>query len=258
MLRRSAAHAASRKETATPHAEPDTPFWERPEIVELFAGRPPDLRMRARLECAGRDMRVLDLGCAGGRNAAWLAEHGFDVFAVDASPAMVAKTRERIAEHVGAAEAERRVVQMRMEALQPLADGTFDLVLAFGVFQGARSVSEWDAAVAETVRVLRPDGELLVSQFSPDSSPAGHGVRSVSGQPHVYAGFSAQRRMVLLHAGELDARMARHGMRPVVPTASVHVTTDEGYRTTVNAHYRESGASTDVASRKGGGRSVDS
>ena len=37
-------------------------------------------------------VRVLDLGCAGGRNTVVLAERGFDLEALDASAAMVAKT----------------------------------------------------------------------------------------------------------------------------------------------------------------------
>ncbi|MGW8282257.1 MAG: hypothetical protein ACWGON_03050, partial [Gemmatimonadota bacterium] len=50
------------------------PFWERPEVVEKFAGREPDHRLVEWL--SGRDdlegLRVLDLGCAGGRNSRYV------------------------------------------------------------------------------------------------------------------------------------------------------------------------------------------
>ncbi|MDR7392424.1 MAG: class I SAM-dependent methyltransferase, partial [Armatimonadota bacterium] len=86
---------------------PYDPFWERPEVVERFASRPPDDRMVALLSDAPRATRVLDLGCAAGRNTEWLAREGFDVYACDASQAMVAYTRKRLAPWLGEAEAER-------------------------------------------------------------------------------------------------------------------------------------------------------
>src|SRR5262249_40561030 len=87
------------------------PFWESPENVARFAAREPDVRLAELIPTYAkpRDVRVLDLGCAAGRNAVLLASKGFDVEAVDSSSAMVAKTRERLAPVLGEAEAERRV-----------------------------------------------------------------------------------------------------------------------------------------------------
>ena len=69
-------------------------FWEDPDRVEQFAGREPDRRLLELLDSfeAPRTTRVLDLGCAGGRNTAVLAERGFDVLAIDSSSSMVART----------------------------------------------------------------------------------------------------------------------------------------------------------------------
>ncbi len=39
--------------------------------------------------------RILELGCGGGRDGAYMAAHGFDVDATDGIPAMVAKANER-------------------------------------------------------------------------------------------------------------------------------------------------------------------
>lgn len=39
--------------------------------------------------------RVLELGCGGGQDAAWIASRGFSVDATDATPAMVAKANQR-------------------------------------------------------------------------------------------------------------------------------------------------------------------
>src|SRR5215831_233174 len=109
---------ATRRSAAsiTYHA-PMASFWESPESVERFAARQPDVRLGELIREYSNPskVRVLDLGCAAGRNAFLLAERGFDVEAVDGSAAMVAKTRERLTPILGAAEAQRRVRVGRME-----------------------------------------------------------------------------------------------------------------------------------------------
>lgn len=221
----------------------DVPFWDRPEVVEFFAGRPPDRRLVARLGVAPTITSVLDIGCAGGRNCAHLAERGFDVWAVDTSDAMLSRTRERVARALGEQEAAQRVVRASMTDLGMFPPGRFDLVVALGVLQAAGSEAAWHRAAAEAARVLRPGGELLLSHFSPDTDPsgAGEGLTPVPGQPHAYSGFGGERSLILLHPDELDAWMGRHRLVPLVPTASVRVPFRQGFRTTVNAHYRRLG-----------------
>jgi SAM-dependent methyltransferase len=131
-------------------------FWEDRERVEEFAGREPDLRLLELLdsfEVPGAT-RVLDLGCAGGRNTVVLAERGFDVQAIDFSLSMVARTRDRVATMLGADEAERRVRIGRMEDLGDFVSGSFLLVVALGVYHNAVSEEMWERALRETARVL--------------------------------------------------------------------------------------------------------
>ena len=77
----------------------------------MFAARPPDRRLLQLLKHyqQPQQTRVLDLGCAGGRNTIVLADQGFDVYALDTSCAMVEKTRERLAIVLGGEEARKRV-----------------------------------------------------------------------------------------------------------------------------------------------------
>jgi len=223
-----------------------TPFWEQSEIVERFAAREPDLRLQ---ELAGRfedpaAIRVLDLGCAGGRNTAFLAERGFDVVAVDASRAMVEKTRERLAEIWGGderavEEARSRVHHGRMDDLGWLEDGSCDLIVALGIYHAAGSQEEWDRTLGESVRVLVPGARLLVSVFNPKTDLTGEGVEPVSDEPHVYEGLPGGRRAYLVQAGVLDQEMARHGLEPVEATETVHRETETGRRVTVNGLYRK-------------------
>ncbi len=218
----------------------ERPFWERPEVVERFAGREPDRRLVAWIEAHGdvSGMRVLDLGCAGGRNAELLARLGCDLMAVDASEAMVRRTRKRVAEVLGEREAYRRVRVGRMEFLGVFPGGSFDLVVALGVHHNATTREAYDRALAETARVLRDGGETLVANFAPGTEIEGGPLAPVPGEPNVFSGHAAGRH-VLLTADELDAAMARYGLVPVAPTATVEAEGEEVRRVTVNGLYRK-------------------
>jgi SAM-dependent methyltransferase len=188
-------------------------------------------------------VRVLDLGCAAGRNAVLLAGKGFDVEALDASSAMAAKTRERIAAILGAGEAARRVRVGRMDDLSFASDASFDLVVALGLYHCAQSRSEWDRALSETARVLKPGGRLLVSVFTPETDLTGRGIAPVPGQPHVYEGFESGRS-VLVNAAALDAELARHGFVPLVATAIARPRVEVGRRVSANGLYVKRRSST--------------
>lgn len=213
-------------------------FWERPEIVEQFAARAPDHRLIPLLERYERpaEVRVLDLGCAGGRNSVLLAERGFDVWALDSSPMMVEHTRERVASILGVTAVMERIQVGRMDDLTAFSDGTFALVVALGVFHNAQNWLEWERAISETARVLASGGLLLANQFTPEVDLTGEGVRAIGGECHVYEGLS-DGRGVLLDAADLDAAMARLGLHATVPSQTVRVETERGRRVSVNALY---------------------
>ncbi|HKK08032.1 MAG TPA: class I SAM-dependent methyltransferase [Gemmatimonadota bacterium] len=218
----------------------DEGFWNRPEQVERMAGREPDERLAGLVERLGDpgETRVLDLGCAAGRNTAFLARRGFDVHALDAAPAMVERTRERVAEAVGRLEAARRVREGRMDDLGAWPDGAFDLVIALGILHNAASGEEWDRALGEVVRVLRPGGRLLVANFAPGTDLAGRGAAPVPGREHVYD-MADVGRLTLLDADGLDREMAARGLRPETPSGTVEIEMDTGRRVVVNALYRK-------------------
>ena len=216
-------------------------FWDSAENVERFAARAPDVRLEKLVEefpDASR-IRVLDLGCAAGRNAVLLAGKGVDVEALDASPAMVAKTRERLAAIVGAAQAERRVRVGRMDDLSWAADASYDLVIALGLYHCAESRAEWERALSETARVLKPGARLLVSVFTPETDLTGRGIRQVAGEPDVYEGFDSGGRHVLVDAGRLDRELERFGLVPVEPTRTARPKVETGRRVSANGLYRK-------------------
>jgi SAM-dependent methyltransferase len=214
-------------------------FWDSPENVERFAARDPDVRLTELLSeyAEPGKVRVLDLGCAAGRNAVLLAQKGFDVHALDASPAMAAKTRERLAPILGASEAQRRVRVGRMDDLSSARDASFDLVVALGLYHCAESRAEWDRALSESARVLKPGGRLLVSVFTPETDLTGTGTLRVEGEPDVYVGFESGGRHVLVDAAALDREMTRFGLMPLEPTRTARPKVDKGRRVSANGLY---------------------
>lgn len=226
-------------------------LWEQPHMVARMADRPPDRRLVQLLDGAGsyaaiREAwqpgpapRVLDLGCAGGRNTVLAAQRGLDVWALDASRAMVRETRKRLAPLTGESYAQERVLLGRMAELDGWTDGFFDLVIALGVLQDAGGYAEWSTVLAGIGRVLRPGGLCLLANFGPDSEPAGRKLKKVPGEPFTYGGFGpGGRLMTLPDLAELDAEFAAHGFTPALPGVRVRRDGEEGFRTTFNALYR--------------------
>ena len=214
-------------------------FWESDEAVERFTDREPDVRLLELVQGypdPGR-VRVLDIGCAGGRNTVMLTERGFNVFAVDSSTAMVARTRERVGRVLGQEEADRRVLLGHMEDLGRFADATVHVLIALGVLHQAVSESQWTEAIREMSRCAVPGGVLLVAAWSPRSRPHGESVRRVAGEGHVYEGFHSGTHY-LVEAQVLDSALASAGFATLAPTEEVLVETEKGWRVTINGLYR--------------------
>jgi SAM-dependent methyltransferase len=150
---------------------------------------------------------------------------------------MVAKTRERIAAILGAPEAARRVQVGRMDDLGRYADASFDLVVALGIYHCAQSRAEWERAISETARVLKPGGRVLVSVFTPETDLTGRGISAVAGKPDVYEGFDTGSRHVLVDAAGLDRDMARFGFSPLEPTRIARPKVEVGRRVSANGFY---------------------
>lgn len=226
------------------HQEQDavSPFWKDPETVDRFANRDADLRLVQLLDTFTKpqSVRVLDLGCAGGRNTVLLASKGFDFHALDGSRPMVARTRERLAPLCGVTVARQRVRHGEMKDLSVFPDGSFDVVIALGIFHQALSPENWHTCVAESVRVLKTGGYVLLSTFTPDSQPDGVALVPVLDQKNMYDGFSSGA-LCLFTVEDHDDVMASHGLRPHKPTETVRVATELGYRITLNALYRKGG-----------------
>ena len=185
--------------------------WSAPGTVAGFArSLPNDVLMRfAEGELARHEGgRVLDLGCGAGRNAVPLARQGWDVVGTDLSWPMLAAAAERAREE-GVADR----VHLILGPMDRIAarDRTFDLVIAHGIWNLARSAAEFRQAVGEAARVARPGAALFVFTFSrntfpPDTTP-------IPGEPFVFTQFSG-RPQCFLTEGQLVDELGGLGFVP--------------------------------------------
>jgi len=104
--------------------------------------------------------KVLDFGCGEGGYSRLLAAAGAEVTGVDGSSTMVRLARTKSAERG------LQVTYLVREAsnLEGIADCTFDLVLAA---MALMDFEDYQGAVAEAHRVLKPGGMLLASILHP-------------------------------------------------------------------------------------------
>jgi tellurite methyltransferase len=118
-------------------------------------------------------MKIFDAGCGYGRNIVYLLANGYDVCGVDADPQAVAAIR-RLAAAVCPAE------NFRNEPLETMSfpDRFADVVISSAVLHFARDNDHFNAMLAASWRVLKPNGTFfcrLASSIGIESqlNPAG-------------------------------------------------------------------------------------
>jgi ubiquinone/menaquinone biosynthesis C-methylase UbiE len=105
---------------------------------------------------------VLDVGGAAGVYAFWLAERGYDVRLIDASPRLVEVARQRNEN------ADHRLASCEVGDARKLraSDESSNIVLLLGPLYHLVNERDRHAALAECFRVLRPGGMLFAAGIS--------------------------------------------------------------------------------------------
>ena len=101
--------------------------------------------------------RALDLACGAGRNAAWLAGHGWDVVAIDGASEAIRLVREKNPR------IDARVLDLETDRPLPFEDASFDLVAILYFLRRP--------LFAEAIRVLRPGGMFVTAIRARGISP---------------------------------------------------------------------------------------
>ena len=102
---------------------------------------------------------LLELGCGPGTDSRALTAAGYDVTAIDVSPAMVAEARDRA--QAGEGQARLQVRQLGIHEVERLAPVVFDA--AFSNFGPFNCVPDLPDAARQLAARLRPGGVLVAS-----------------------------------------------------------------------------------------------
>jgi ubiquinone/menaquinone biosynthesis C-methylase UbiE len=184
--------------------------WSAPGTVAGFAQSSANetLVRFARAELGRGGVCALDVGCGAARNTIPLAQMGWSVLGVDLSQPMIEAATARV-DREGVRD-RIRLTLGPMDVL-PAANRSIDLIVAHGIWNLARSGSEFREAVRDAARVARPGAALFVFTFSRRTLP--ESATPVPGETFVFTQFSGQPQ-VFLTAEQLVAELGGAGFVP--------------------------------------------
>ena len=150
----------SQQQITIEHFDKTVDFWHRIyEQHETFTGysliKQHEFTVQYITEHASIGAAVLDVGCGAGITILELAQRGYQVSGVDLAPMMIEKAQE-LARKQGLSCDLRVASADRL----PYDNETFDRVIALGLLGNLRDDA---VCLAEIWRVLRPQGQILVS-----------------------------------------------------------------------------------------------
>jgi len=170
---------------------------DEPIVAEYLSGRKPGV--------------ALDAACGTGRFAEFLANCGHQVIGVDSSPGMLAHARRRVPD------GEFHVAELEQ---LPLPDDAVDVITcALALVH----VPRLEPVLAEFARVLRPGGDLVISDIHHELVTRGSVItaRGPAGEPCIVATYRHQLGDYLRPALSLGFQVKRceepSSPRPAVP-----------------------------------------
>lgn len=185
--------------------------WRAPETVAGFVQSPPNavlLRFAEQERQRCRSGWALDLGCGAGRNAIPLARLGWSVLGLDLSWPMLRAAASHAPENRGSGRLS--LVCSPMDQI-PARNHSFELLIAHGIWNLARSAAEFRRALREAARVAKPGAGLFVFTFSRNTFPSE--MEPVTGEPFVFTQFSGQPQCFLTES-QLVSELGIVGFAP--------------------------------------------
>lgn len=138
--------------------------WAASYDVDRNLTRDLDAQVVRRAPLGIEGAEVLELGCGTGKNTVWLAERARTLLALDFSPGMLARARERVrVPSVRFAEHDIRIGW-------PLPDESVDVVVGNLVLE---HIDDLTPVYSEAARVLRDGGRLWFCELHPERQRGG-------------------------------------------------------------------------------------
>jgi SAM-dependent methyltransferase len=170
-------------------------------------------------DCQSREkVKILDLGCGGGRHCAFLAQEGYKVYGTDISLTGLHATKTRLRNENKHGE----LAQADMLRL-PFLDNSFDGLIAYGTLYYA-SMEEMISSINEVRRILRVDGKALMILRTPNDFRYGKGTK-IDSNSFVLSTKETNEfgmKMCFLDSGDIHIVFAKFKILSVEKTETTH------------------------------------
>ncbi len=104
-----------------------------------------------------KNLKVLDCGCADGRNSEWLIAEGFEVTGVDFSQTVIERTQKRLPKG--------KFLVGDIRKLDEIEDNSFDFLIDAGALH-VNYPPDILSIIKEYHRILKPSGKMFIRVFN--------------------------------------------------------------------------------------------
>ena len=182
-------------------------FWNKAETRDQFQHRKVSKYITDEIDKFDLNLKVADIGCGGGRYSRYVKEKGMFIIAVDKYANMASSL----------AEDNITFIQGCIDRL-PIQDSMFDAILSIGVIHNAVTIEEYENAISEMYRILKKNGQIILSVFTND----------VITEDLTFVGKSryeinGRQPMILLSKEEINNLFIKHGFK-IIRQVDEHIT----------------------------------
>lgn len=185
----------------------DNEFWNKSETRDQFQNRNVSKYITDEIDKLDSDLKVIDIGCGGGRYSRYVKQKGMFVIAIDKYSNMATSLLE---DNI-------TFMQGCIDNL-PIQDNMFDIILSIGVIHNAVTLEEYEKSISEMHRILKENGKVIFSVFTND----------VITDDLTFVGNSRyeineRQPMVLLSKKEIDDLFVKYGFK-ILKNIDEHIT----------------------------------
>lgn len=185
----------------------DNNFWNKVETRIQFQNRSVSKYITDEIDELDINLKVIDIGCGGGRYSRYVKQKGMFVIAIDKYSNMSSSlAKDNIS-----------FIQGCIDNL-PIQDNMFDVILSIGVIHNAITLDEYEKAISEMYRILKLDGKVIFSAFTND----------VITDDLTFIGNSRyeineRQPMILLSKDEINSLFKKYGFK-IIKNVDEHIT----------------------------------